>query len=362
VSVEGTVDPAFESVREVFADVVREQPGTGAAVAAWVDGAWVADLWGGWADEARTRTWKRDSIVMPYSVSKPFVALCALLLVDRGALDLDAPVRRTWPEFRADATVGHVLSHRAGIVALDEPASTEAFYDWGRMCALLAVQEPEWEPGTAHGESALFYGHLVGELVRRVDGRMPGRFLREEIAGPMELDFAFGIDAHQQKRAVELTGLDDRFRADNQQGRPALYGRAIANPPGSQEAAVVNGASWRAAEVPAINGHGTARGIAGLYAALLGGRLLSPSLLAEATTAQCSGVDRVFGFENALGLGFAVDPDGYGMGGLGGSVGWASTAGGYAYAFVAGSMGNHDRSDTVENALRACLGLPPLED
>src|SRR5262249_37293170 len=159
-----------------FAGVVDAQPGTGAAVAAWADGTWVVDLRGGWADAARTREWQRDGIVMPYSVSKPFAALCALTLVDRGTLGLDAPMQRYWPEFRAPATVRHVLSHQAGVVALDEPAPTEAFYDWDRMCVLLAAQEPEWEPGTAHGESALFYGHLVGELVRRVDGRTPGAF------------------------------------------------------------------------------------------------------------------------------------------------------------------------------------------
>jgi CubicO group peptidase (beta-lactamase class C family) len=359
---QGEVTRGFEPVRDAFEEVVRGHAGTGAAVAAWVDGTWVADLWGGWADAARTREWRRDSIAMPYSVSKPFAALCALVLVDRGTLDLDAPVSASWPEFAATgATVRHVLSHRAGIVALDEPTPTDAFYDWDRMCALLAAQPPEWKPGTAHGESALFFGHLAGEIVRRVDGRMPGRFLHEEICGPLDLDFAFGLDAAAQGRAVELTGLDDAFRAANEEGRPELYRRAVANPPGAQDGAVVNAPAWRAAEIPAINGHGTARGIAGLYAALLRGELLSAELLREATTAQCAGPDRVFGFENAWGLGFAVDDDGYGMGGLGGAVGWASTAGGYAYAFVPGSMGTHDRSDAIENALRDCIGLPPLE-
>jgi hypothetical protein len=122
----------------------------------------------------------------------------------------------------------------------------------------------------------------------------------------------------------------------------------------------VNSPARRAAEIPAVNGHGTARAIAGLYAALLRGDLLSPALLREATTAQCAGTDRVFGFDDAWGLGFGVDADGFGMGGLGGSVGWASTVGGYAYGFVTGSMGDHDRSDAVENALRSYLGLPPV--
>src|SRR5262249_5894639 len=124
VAVRGFADPRFEAVRDAFADVVAGQPGTGAAVAAWAGGAWIADLWGGWADAARTREWQRDDVVMPYSVSKPFAALCALTLVDRGTLELDAPVQRYWPEFRAPATVRHVLSHQAGVVALDEQAPT----------------------------------------------------------------------------------------------------------------------------------------------------------------------------------------------------------------------------------------------
>jgi CubicO group peptidase (beta-lactamase class C family) len=358
VSVSGTTDARFAPVREAFADVVAGAAGTGAAVAAWHDGAWVVDLWGGWADAARTRPWERDSIVMPYSVSKPFVALCALRLVDRGALDLDAPVQRYWPGFRAPATVGQVLSHQAGVVALDEPAPTDVFYDWDGLCALLARQEPEWEPGTAHGESALFYGHLVGELVRRVDGRTPGPFLREEVG----LDFAFGLTPAEQARAIELTGLDDAFRSGLLAKRPELYGRAIANPPGAQDAAIVNGAAWRAAEVPAVNGHGSARGAAGLYAVLLRDELLSPELLAEATRAHCSGPDLVFGHDNAWGLGFGVDDDGFGMGGLGGSFAAASVRGGYAFAFLTGTMGDGTVGAALEDELRSCLGLPPLVD
>lgn len=358
VHVEGAVDPRFEPVREVFAEVVAGQAGTGAAVAAWVGGALVVDLWGGSAGRS---AWRRDSLVQPYSVSKPFAAVAALVLVDRGLLDLDAPARLYWPQLRAAASVREVLSHQAGVVALDAPVGTEVFYDWHRLCALLAAQEPAWEPGTAHGESALFYGHLVGELVRRVDGRGFGRFLREEVCGPLGLDFAVGLTPAEADRAVELTGLDDAFRRESVEGKPELYERAIGNPPGARDPAVVNGSAWRAAEVPAVNGHCTARGVAGLYAALLDGRLLSPGLLREATTAHCSGPDRVFGHDNAWGLGFGVYDEGaYGMGGLGGS--FAGATDGYAFGFVTGSMGDHDRSDRVENAVRSCLGLPPLAD
>ena len=162
-------------------------------------------------------------------------------------------------------------------------------------------------------------GHLVGELVRRVDGRGIGRFLAEEVCGPAGLDFAFGLSPAQQARAVDLTGLDEAFRVASAAGRPALYRLATTNPPGGQDGAVVNSAAWRAAEIPAVNGHGTAAAVAGFYHALAAGGLLSPGMLAEAVTPQCAGPDRVFGHDNAWGLGFAVDDDGYGMGGLGGN-------------------------------------------
>ncbi len=358
----GWTAPRFGPVCEAFAQMLAAQTGTGAAVAAWWDGAWVVDLWGGRADAAGSRRWQADSLVQPYSVTKPFAAVCALLLADRGQLDLDAPVQRYWPQFRARADVRQLLSHQAGVVALDKPVPTEAFYDWDWLCALLAEQEPAWEPGTSHGESALFYGHLAGELVRRVDGRGLGRFLRDEVCGPLGLDFFVGLSAAEQARCVDLTGVDEFAGERRAGGVPELYRRAMANPPGAFDAAVVNGRAWRAAEVPAVNGHGTARGAAGLYAALLRGELLSPALLAEATTAQCSGMDAVFGQDSAWGLGFGVDAGGYGMGGSGGSYAGVSTAGRYAFSFVTGTMGSHDRCEAVENAFRACLDLPPLDE
>src|SRR5580700_6737591 len=272
MEVHGSADGRFGPVRDGFAEVVRAQPGTGAGFAAWCEGRLVVDLWGGYADAERRRPWAADSLVQPYSVSKPFAAVCALRLVESRQLD-------------------------------------------------LAAQPPSWPPGTAHGESALFYGHLVGELVRRVDGRGVGRFLAEEICGPAGLDFAVGLSPAQQARTVDVTGLDDTFRAGNAAGRPALYRRAIANPPGAQDAGVVNSAAWRAAEIPAVNGHGTAAAVAGFYQALTAGRLLSPGMLAEAVTPQCAGPDRVFGGHAAWGLGFGISADGYGMGGLGGSYG-----------------------------------------
>lgn len=358
----GMTVPGFEPVLDAFRQVLAQQSGTGAAMSAWYDGRWVARLYGGFVDAARTRPWAPDSIVMPYSVTKPFAAACLLMLVDRGVVDLDAPMQTYWPDLLAESTVRQTLSHQAGIVMIDDPLPTEAWYDWDRICTALATQEPQWEAGERHGESALFYGHLVGEVVRRVDGRSLGAFLREEVCGPRGIDFHVGLTTDLQARSVELSGLaDEHFRQQIVGSRTTLYERALRNPPGAWDQDVVNSPQWRAAEIPAINGHGSGDGVCGLFVALLDGSLFSRSLLSEMTTIQCSGPDAVLGSDTAWGLGVAIDPDGYGMGGTGGSLGWASRAGGYAYGFVTGTVGTHERSDLVENALRDCLGLPALE-
>lgn len=356
MEVQGHVDPMFAPVKDVFAAALPSGRGTGSAVAVELDGRWVVDLWGGRASADGGRVWQRDSIVQPYSVSKPFVAVCALLLVEDGVLRLDAPVREYWPQFRADATVRQVLDHSAGVVALTEPVPTEAFYDWDRLCSLLAATEPLWPPGSAHGESALFYGHLVGELVRRVSGRSLGTLLRERVCGPLGLDFTVGLTPAEQRRAVELTTLDDGFLSGLLAGRPDLYRRAVGNPTGAWDLAVVNSPRWRQAEIPAVNGHGTARAVAGLFAALRDGRLLSPGLLGETTHPRPADVDLVFGNQKAWGLGFVVDTEGFGMGGTGGSVGWTNRDS-YAIGFVTGALGDHSRADQVENTVRSCLGL-----
>jgi CubicO group peptidase (beta-lactamase class C family) len=359
MTVDGSIAPPFRRVQGLFSEVLAAQPGTGASFAVWHDGEWVVDLWGGWADAGHQRPWQHDTLVMPYSVTKPFAAACVLTLVDRGLVELDAPMQRYWPELRAEATVRDVLSHRAGVVLLEAEATEEAFYDWEQLCSLLAGQEPAWAPGTAQGESALFYGHLLGQVVRAADGRSLGRFLREEICEPHGLDFHVGLGDAELGRVADLTGFGEDFRA-SQQNAPALYRRAVANPPGVRELRVLNGERWRRAEVPAVNGHGTARAVAGFYVALAHGELVGTAVLDEVTRGRGVEPELVMGGEREWGLGVALDPDGYGMGGLGGSFGWWSQAGRYAVAFLTGHIGTHDRGELMENAVREALGLPPL--
>lgn len=355
---DGHVAAGLEPVRAVFEAVVAESPGTGAAVAVWHGGDWVVDLWGGYADAGRTRPWQRDSIVMPYSVTKPFAALCVLLLADRGLVDLDSPLSTYWPGFTAGATVRHALAHQAGVVALDEELPTEALYDQARMREALERQAPWWEPGTAHGEAALVYGHVLGEVVRSVDGRSLGTFLREEVCEPRGLDFHVGLRAGELGRTVELTGYDEDFRRAWDAYGPLMH-RALGNPPGALDPGVVNSEAWRRAEIAAVNGHGTARAVAGLYVELTQHGLLSPAMLDEMTRPHAVGLDRVLGSQASWGLGVGVESDGFGMGGVGGSYGWWCRSGDYAFAFLTGWIGDPDRGDRVEESVRSALGLPP---
>jgi CubicO group peptidase (beta-lactamase class C family) len=356
---DGTVDPRFAPVQTAFAEILAGGAGTGASLAVWHEGAWVVDLWGGYADAARTRPWTRDTLVMPYSVTKPFAAACVLRLVDRGQLELDAPVAWIWPEFQAHATVRQLLSHQGGVVAIDAALPPDALFDQDRMAAALAAQTPWWPPGTGHGEAALVYGNLLGELVRRVDGRSLGTFLREEIGDPLGIDFHVGLRPSEMERTADLTGFSQAF-LDGLDEDGSQISRAMGNPPGALEREVVNSPAWRDAEIAAVNGHGTARAVVAFYVALIEGRVLSAPLVEEMTRPQVSGHDRVLGSDATWGLGVGVDEDGFGMGGLGGSIGWWSRAGRYGFAYLTGWIGDHEPGERLENAVREILGLAPI--
>jgi CubicO group peptidase (beta-lactamase class C family) len=222
---------------------------------------------------------------------------------------LDDPVAAYWPEFAAEGKAGiplrWLLTHQAGLEVLPGPQPQEVLLDWDRFCAALATARPSWEPGTRHGEHALTFGHLVGEVVRRVDGRTVGGLLREELPW---LDFRIGLTAEEQELCAEVSGVSPALARDTR------WQRALANPPGVLDPDVVNGSAYRAAEVPAVNGHGTARAVARFYSALLGGELLSESLRDQTLSPQATGIDEVVGEYLSWGLGLQVDDDGFGMG------------------------------------------------
>jgi len=331
---------------------------TGAAAAAIVDGRMVADLWGG--------TVQRDSLVHVYSVSKPLAAACALWLVDRGALELDMRVVELWPEYaqggKQETTLRHLLSHQAGLLGWREPQPLEALLDHDRAAALLAAEPPWWPPGTAHGEHALLYGTLLGEIVRRADGRSLGALFRDEFARPWRLDVHFGLASEEEARVAPLADPDRIWPAGLLEGRSEDYRRALDNPPALAHLDVVNSRAWRRAEVPAVNAHATARGIARFYAGMLGGgeldgvRVLGEETVAAMTSPQATGPDRLLGEDVSWGLGVGFDEGGWGMGGIGGSLGWADPARGLALAYATTRIGDYDRALAFEQAVVAAIG------
>ncbi|MFG2639411.1 serine hydrolase domain-containing protein [Streptomyces sp. NPDC048370] len=374
-AIEGHCDPRFAAVRDAFEANFRTKDELGAAVTVQVHGETVVDLWGGWADAARTRRWERDTVVNVWSTTKGVTALCAHLLADRGLLDLDAPVAAYWPEFGAAGKetlpVRFLLSHRAGLSGLREPLTLAEFYDWEVTTARLAAMEPWWEPGTRSGYHALTYGFLVGEVIRRVTGQLPGAFLRQEITGPLDIDFTIGLPDKEADRVAEL--VHPRVSSASEQA--ALFAQlapaaqaALANPPvGVTEA---NSSAWRAAELPAANGHGTARAVAALYGVFAGrgrsdGRVILSEAAAErAREGQGSCRDLVLGAgfahdtECALGLwlsgpnaSYGPNPRAFGHDGFGGSFGLADPEAGVSLGYVMNRMGPHIADDPRKMAL-----------
>ncbi|MFD3563201.1 serine hydrolase domain-containing protein [Streptomyces sp. NPDC058686] len=377
--IQGHCDARFDAVRAVFEENFEERGELGAAVTVLIDGAPVVDLWGGWADAARTRAWVRDTVVNVWSTTKGPTALCAHILVDRGLLDLDAPVASYWPEFAAAGKEGvlvrHLLSHRAGLAGLREPHSLEQLFDWELTTSRLAAQEPWWEPGSVSGYHALTYGFLVGEVVRRVSGLLPGAFLEREVTGPLGIDFTIGLPEKEAGRAAEL--VHPRAQATSEQAAifaqlaPAALA-ALTNPIAG--AAEANTAAWRAAEIPAANGHGTARAVAALYAIVAGRgrsgdqRILSPEGAERIREGQGSCRDLVLGagftHETELGLGlwlsgpngsYGPNPRAVGHDGFGGSFGSSDPESGVSMGYVMNRMGPHIADDPRKMALMRAL-------
>ncbi|MFF1305724.1 serine hydrolase domain-containing protein [Streptomyces sp. NPDC058307] len=324
--IQGTYDDLFSAVPDKLAALLDEGD-VGGSVAVFVDGEPVVDVWGGFADADRTAPWERDTITNVFSTTKTMTALCALILADRGELDVDGPVARYWPEFAAagkeQVLVRHLLSHTAGLPHWEGPV--EELYDWPAATARLAAQPLLWEPGTAAGYHSLTQGFLVGEVVRRITGRTVGDFLAEEVAGPLDADFHIGLSAEHDHR-VALTvpppGRDEDYTA----------GAATPGPDATPAAGTAlrvrdgNSVAWRRAQIPAASGFGNARSIALVQSALAcegtvrGVRLLSTAGAGRAREEQFAGEDRVIGMTQHYGLGYGLFGGTFGWGGWGGSL------------------------------------------
>ena len=312
--ISGTWEERFSPVVERLRRHLDEGLDVGASVSVTVDGEFVVDIWGGHADEARTRRWERDTIVNTWSLTKTMTAMCALVLADRGELDLWSPVARYWPEFAAggkqSVEVRHLLGHTAGLAGWTEPVAAEDLADWEKMTALLAAQEPWWEPGTQSGYHALTQGYLVGEVVRRITGTTLGRFFAAEVAGPLGADYAVGLPAGDDARVAPVIPPETPRVSSSS---TSVAARTLRNPRlrGTEPQAPW----WRRAEIPAANGQGNARSVARVQSVLACGgevdgvRLLSPRGCEVVFDEQANGTDLVLGPGFRLGMGYGLASD-----------------------------------------------------
>lgn len=372
IRIEGHVAPGWERVREAFAANFAAGREVGASFAVLRDGEPVVELRGGFADRARTRPWQADTLVNVYSSTKGLAALCVALLVERGKLAYEQPVASVWPEFAAAGkgalTIAQLLSHQGGLSGVTVPIALRDYADHEKIARILAAQAPLFAPGQS-GYHAITHGFLAGELVRRVTGATLGAFLRREIAEPLGADVWIGLPEREDARAAEMVAPPagpNLPLPDNPAARAAL-----ASPPLEPE--IPNQRWWRAAEIPAANGHANAAGLARVYGMLarggeLGGRrFLSRETLAAATSERVHRPDLVLSFPMRWAAGFLLNngltygpnESTFGHSGWGGSFGCADPDAklgiGYAmnqmYANLLGDPRSLDLIDAVYASL-----------
>ncbi|MFX0058091.1 MAG: serine hydrolase domain-containing protein [Candidatus Heimdallarchaeota archaeon] len=338
IEIYGYCDDRFKIVKDIFAKNFKLGLEIGASFAVILNGKLVIDLWAGFADATQTRFWEKDTIVNVFSTTKVMTALCIHILVDKGLIDLDAPVANYWPEFaqagKQELPVRYLLSHTAGLPGFDKEITVDVLYDWNQTVDLLAAQKPWWKPGSRIGYHSITFGYLLGELVRRVTGKTIGTFFRENIAQPLNIDFHIGLSEKDQERVAEIIPPDDSisklkmflFKLLFKTTFKVMFNPILLNKD-------FNSPLWRAAEIPASNGLGNARSIAKVGAILACGgkfnnqQILSLPTIENAIEEQIHGRDIViFRQPKAWGLGFGLSHDIYLQGprsfywsGLGGS-------------------------------------------
>jgi CubicO group peptidase (beta-lactamase class C family) len=310
--VHGTCDSRFEGVQEALANSLDAGTDVGASVAVLVEGEPVVDIWGGFADEERTKQWERDTITNVWSTTKTMTFLCALMLADRGQLDFHAPVARYWPEFAAGGKeaveVRHLMAHSAGLSGWTAHIEPEDLADWEKCTSLLAAQEPWWEPGTASGYHALTQGYLIGEVVRRITGATIGTWFASEVAAPLGADFHIGLPASEDHRVSLVIPPEAGRLAEADPGSIAM--RTFTSP--LLDAAMATEVWWRRAEIPAANGQGNARSVATVQSIIAGGgeargvRLLSERGCDVVFEEQSNGKDLVLGIPMRFGMGYGL--------------------------------------------------------
>lgn len=310
----GTLDERFAALPDLLRANVEDGTELGASLCVVHHGEVVVDIWDGWFDRDKTLPWLQDTLTPVWSITKTMTNLAALVLVDRGQLDVNERVAHYWPEFgangKADVRVRHLLGHTSGVSGWAQPVTVDDLYDWDKSTAMLAAQEPWWEPGTASGYHLLNQGHLVGEVVRRITGLSLGQFFAKEIAGPLGADFHIGMDPADFDRVSPVTPprpLDLDLSAIDPDGIPV---RTLTGP--FVNVSETRTERWKTAEIPAANGHGNARSVARVQSLVShsgevdGVRLLSPKTLDLIFDEQAHGTDVVLDVLLRFGIGYAL--------------------------------------------------------
>ena len=355
IDIQGDAAPGFEAVRDAFAANFSNAGEVGASFSIWKDGDYLVDIWGGHADAARTRPWRRDTLPNVWSTTKAVAALCLARLVERGELSYDDPVVKYWPEFGAQGkdrlTVGQAISHQAGLSTLREPLTTENLYNHDDMAARMAAAEPLWEPGTRSGYHALTYAFITGELVKRITGKTIGQFFQDEIATPWEIDFFIGLPESEEPRIAEMIAAPNAQPLDAA-NLNEIQKLTFANP--SPSATAPNSRDWRAAEISSANGRGSASALAKLFGAvaaggtLNGARLIGEDTLAKLSAEQITNEDLVLGLQGSWGAGVLRNQGGLlygpneatiGHSGWGGSFVLCDPVAGVGISYVMNQMG-----------------------
>jgi CubicO group peptidase (beta-lactamase class C family) len=360
VPISGSCAPSFDEVREQFERNFAERGDIGAAVAAWVDGELVVNLWGGWQDAGRQQPWQQDTLASVFSGSKGLTSTCVHLLVERGEIDLEKPVATYWPEFAQSGkdavTVAMVMAHRSGVIGPQRRLSPTEVLDWDGVCAQLAAAEPWWTPGTAQGYHMVTFGFILGEVVKRVTGRSIGEFLRDEIAEPLAADVVIGLPQRDHARCADMVNkphIRDVLASFGAPEHPMSLaehdkaGLAVAMGfiPDDELGAQTIG-RWRSAEFPGTNAHVSALGMATFYSAIAQEKLLSRELMDLCRTSQGGlATDLVLGprvADHGWGLGYMLNqcrvagpnPRIFGHGGSGGSYAFVDLEHRIGYAYV----------------------------
>ncbi|MFY1653864.1 serine hydrolase domain-containing protein [Solwaraspora sp. WMMB762] len=376
--VQGDVADGFGRVADVFRDNFATRGEVGAGLAVYVDGRPVVDLYGGLADPRTGRVWQRDTPAVVFSCTKGILAVCAYLLVQSGRLDLAAPVTRYWPGFgrngKADIVVRDLLTHRAGLPALDRDLTREQVLAWEPVIAAIEEQTPLWQPGTAYTYHALTYGWLVGEVIRRVTGVPVGEFFRDTLAGPLGLRTWIGLPAAERDSVAWTLAPPDNpvSYPDRVSERSLTMGGAFDFPADAAGLVSFNDPAVQAAEVPGAGGVSSAAGLARLYAACVapvaGPPLLTTASVDDAVVVRSQGRQRYGGPDagQRWGTGFLLGSPrirpmlgdrSFGHDGAGGHLGFADDRYRVGFGYVLNQMGpaDDDRANRLTAALRDCL-------